>query len=294
MGARWAACAAGCFLACSGTSATLDRDAGTDAGSMDAGPEDGPDDAGPDAGEDAGPPSPYGQGCSSQQDATGLVLRKGKTAGPKGGLHEYYTYVPRSYDPSSVIPLVVSLHGAGDNAQNFVSFWEKDADEKGFMVLVPEASAEVIAPTRTTPAGYTWESTDTVVVDGAIADIQRCYNTDLRHQIIHGFSAGGELAYILGLSSLSFSGLAISSSDLGSAEVVAGRRLLPSAWLIPASIFHGEQDPNFPFAKCGEGSRDALVDAGHTVYFHPFVGGHMTSAADWLQMYGDLESSTTP
>jgi predicted esterase len=95
-----------------------------------------------------------------------------------------------------------------------------------------------------------------------------------------------------------FSGLAIASSDLGSASILAKEaklpELLPSEWLIPASLFHGEQDPNFPFKLCGEGSRDALLDAGHTVYFHPFVGGHETSPADALQQYEDLESSTSP
>jgi len=95
-----------------------------------------------------------------------------------------------------------------------------------------------------------------------------------------------------------FSGLAIASSDLGTAEVyeaeLKGPALLPSEWLIPASLFHGEQDPNFPFAQCGEGSRDALVDAGHVVYFHPFMGGHTTNAADALLQYEDLASSISP
>jgi predicted esterase len=161
------------------------------------------------------------------------------------------------------------------------------------MALVPEASS-------TLGPGYTWDTTDTALIDGAIDDIQRCYNTDLHHQILHGFSAGGLIAYIMGLGpdDSRFSGLAIASSDLGTAEYYAAQSklpaLLPSAWEIPASLFHGEQDPNFPFAQCGEGSRDALLDAGHTVYFHPFTGGHTTNAADALQQYEDLESSISP
>jgi predicted esterase len=266
------------------------NDAGTDAG-VDAG-----EDAGVDAGEDAGPPSPYGTGCSTNQDMTGVVLRSGKY-GTDGKAHDYYTYVPASYSPATEIPLVISLHGAGDTAKNFVNLWTADADEGGFMVLVPEASG-VDGP------GYTWDTTDTDLITGATEDIERCYNTDLHRHILHGFSAGGLIGYILGLSQAdSYSGLAISSSDLTTAEIYWGElhgmqntalSLLPSAWLIPVSIYHGSTDPNFPIAETGERSRDILLDAGHTVYWHEFNGGHTTNAAYVYQMWEDLKDSTSP
>ncbi len=292
-GAACAALLTSFTVTCACAAFRTEQDAGLDAGPDQGSPDAG--DGGADAGLDAGPPSPYGQGCSSMQDAIGLVLRKGATSKlPR----QYYTYVPTSYDPSIPIPLVISLHGDGDNAEHFMTaLWEADADQKGFMVLVPEGSAQVLAGP---PPGYTFETTDTTLINGAIDDVQRCYNTDLHHQILHGFSAGGELAYIMGLGpdDNRFSGLAIASSDLGSAIILAERSklpsLLPSEWLIPASLFHGTQDPNFPFAQCGEGSRDALVDAGHAVDFHSFNGGHETSPADALQQYEDLESSTSP
>jgi len=264
-------------------------DAGVDAGELvDAGePDAGPVDAG---WMDAGPPSPYGHGCSAQQDATGLVLRSGMTGGDST-VHKYYSYVPASYDPSVPIAVIISLHGAGDTASNFVNLWEGDVDQSDFMVVVPEASA-ALGP------GFTWTTTDLAVVVGAMQDIDRCYRTDPHRQILHGFSAGGLIAYWLGLSqSARFSGLAIASSDLGTAEYYAsqsGVTLLPSAWEIPVSIFHGTTDPNFPIAQTGEPSRDALLDAGHPVFWHQFNGGHTTNAADALQMWNDLKSSTSP
>jgi predicted esterase len=282
--------ALGLALAAACDSGLEDGGVEADAGNLDAGEADaGPLDAGaPDAGPvDAGPTSPYGQGCSAQQDATGLVLRSGMTGGDQT-VHTYYTYVPATYDPNVPIAVIVSLHGAGDTAKNFVGLWETDADQNDFMVLVPEASA-ALGP------GFTWSTTDLAVVVGAMQDIDRCYRTDMHRHILHGFSAGGIIGYWLGLSqSLLFSGLAIASSDLGTAEYYAGHSLLPSAWKIPASIFHGSQDPNFPIAQTGEPSRDALLDAGHTVYWHEFNGGHTTNAADALQMWNDLKSSTSP
>jgi predicted esterase len=279
-------------LAACGSNAVV-KDGG-DTGPMDAGVDAG-DDGGMDAGEDAGPPSPYGVGCSSDQDQTGVVLRSGKY-GTDGKSHQYFTYVPSSYSPATEIPLIISLHGAGDTAKNFIKLWEADAEKGGFMALVPEASS-AYGP------GYTWDLTDTDLILGATGDIEHCYNTDLRRHILHGFSAGGLIAYILGLAQAdSFSGLAIASSDLGTAEIYWGElhgkktalSLLPSPWLIPVSMFHGSQDMNFPIDMTGIPSRNVLADAGHMVYWHEFDGGHMTDPADALQMWNDLEGSRSP
>jgi poly(3-hydroxybutyrate) depolymerase len=286
----------------SGIDAGIDAgpDAGIDAGPMDAGPGAGPDggalDAGGDAGIDAGtdPSYPYGHGCSGQQDVTGLVQRV-SLIGTDQMMHTYYSYVPASYDGGWAIPLVVSLHGAGDTAMNFVYLWQQIADDNGFMVLLPEGSAVL-------GSGYTWNIPDAFVVFGAMDDISRCYRTDMHRHILHGFSAGGFIAYIDGLSQSDklFSGIAMSSSDLGTAEYYAQHDLpgypplLPSGWLIPVSMTHGTQDPNFPFMQCAEGSRDALVDAGHTVYFHQFAGGHTTNSDLVLLQWNDLKDSQSP
>ncbi len=247
-------------------------------------------------GEDAGPPSPYGTGCWTARVQTGVVVRDAGSTETDGKSHDYYTYVPSSYNPSTETPLIISLHGAGDTAKNFINLWEADAEKGGFMVLVPEASA-AYGP------GYTWDLTDTDLIVGTTGDIERCYNTDLHRHILHGFSAGGLIGYILGLSQAdSYSGLAIASSDLFTAEVYWGElhgkktalSFLPSAWLIPVSIFHGSQDMNFPINETGIPSRNVLADAGHTVYWHEFNGGHETSPADALQMWNDLKGWTSP
>lgn len=269
-------------LACGSSTGLSDAGGQLDSG-IDAGPE------------DAGTVNelPYGYDCSGQQDVIELVRRSGML-GTDGLVHAYYSYVPETYDAGAEIPLIVSLHGAGDTASNFVGLWEMLSEENGFMVLVPEASSAL-------GSGFTWSLPgDISVIEGAITDIQRCYHTDLHRYILHGLSAGGYLGYILGLSQtdLLFSGLVIASSDLGLSEQYAREiglpPLLPSGWLIPVSISHGVHDPNFPFEQDGVGSRNALVDAGHTVYFHPFDGGHMTDPAQALQAWNDLKSSVSP
>ena len=102
------------------------------------------------------------------------------------------------------------------------------------------------------------------------------------------------MAYLIGLhDAAKFSGISISSADLGSAEAVHGGSLLPSAWAIPVSHFHGTQDQNFPIQYAIAGM-DKLTDAGHTFYWHPFDGGHTTTPAFAATMYDDLKSSTAP
>ncbi len=51
---------------------------------------------------------------------------------------------------------------------------------------------------------------------------------------------------------------------------------------------------NFPIEETGIPSRNVLADAGHTVYWHEFDGGHETSDADALQMWNDLKGWTSP
>ena len=50
---------------------------------------------------------------------------------------------------------------------------------------------------------------------------------------------------------------------------------------------------NFPIMYAIAGM-NRLIDAGHPFYWHPFDGGHETTAADALQMYMVLHASTAP
>src|SRR5262249_19203108 len=72
--------------------------------------------------------------------------------------------------------------------------------------------------------------------------------------ILNGFSAGGTMAYFIGLSRAErFSGLAIQSSALSAGEYVNGGPLLPAAWKVPVSHFHGDMDMNFTAASALDG-----------------------------------------
>jgi predicted esterase len=226
---------------------------------------------------------PTKQPCTANQDQVGLTMRTAMG-------NPYVAYVPASYDPTKLTPLVIVLHGDGDTAENYLNvIWKANADTDGFIVIAPEGTAAV------GNGGYTYNISDKTLILAAAVDVYNCYAIDWRREIMHGFSAGGIMAYIIGLSQAQlFSGVSISSSDLGTAEYYNGGSLLPSAWEIPFSLSHGTQDQNFPIAMTGIPSMEALEDAGHTVYWHEFNGGHTTTPALAQLMYLDLESSLAP
>ena len=215
--------------------------------------------------------------CASNPNKTGLTNRTAQG-------NAYVAYVPASYVSTKLTPLVIALHGAGDTAQNYLNvIWKGNADTGGFIVIAPEGTAPL-------GNGFTWNGSDEDLILAAAADVYDCYTIDPKKEIMHGFSAGGIMAYMIGLDHAElFSGIAISSADLESAEAIFGGSLLPSAWKIPVSHTHGTQDQNFPIQYAIQGM-DTLIEAGHPFYWHPFDGGHTTTPQFASAMYADLKS----
>ncbi len=270
------------FAACSGDDSNTNTDAAADVTNPTDSPITGDVGTSNDGAiKDASVDAPAKPPCTSNADKVGTTNRTASG-------NPYVAYVPASYDPKKLTPLVVALHGAGDTASNYLNIvWKSNADANGFIVIAPEGTAP-LSP------GFTWNSSDETLILAAAKDVYGCYAIDPKKEILHGFSAGAIMAYFVGLDHADlFSGISISSADLGSAEAVNGGSLLPSAWKIPVSHFHGTQDQNFPISYAIAGM-NKLTDAGHPFFWHPFDGGHTTNAGFANTMYMDLKSSTAP
>ena len=87
--------------------------------------------------------------------------------------------------------------------------------------------------------------------------------------------------------------MAAGSIPGGAQYLNGGPTLFPAAWKVPVVHFHGMQDQSVPFTA-GEQTRDLLTQAGHTVQFHAFQGGHTTSPAQALQAFMELRDSSAP
>lgn len=295
--------AALCLAACAGGSGdepaapddaqddASDADAATDDAALEVATSDA-NDAGPQGDSEADAPTidapvPIDRSkCVASPDALGLTHRVAK--GSAGGSMSYVAFAPASYDPRTALPLVIALHGAGDKSDNyFAAIWQGTAASKGLLVVTPEAS---------TPAGpgFTWSGSDANLILDVVDDFERCYSVDPKRRLINGFSAGGIMAYLIGIEAADqFAGVMIASSDFDSAQALAGKKLLPAPWKIPVAHTHGVTDMNFPIAYARKG-RDELLAAGHVVHWHEFDGGHTTTAAFAATMYDDLAASVAP
>jgi predicted esterase len=231
--------------------------------------------------EDAAPPDR--SKCPTNPDQVG------KTKRMYGSGPGYTLYVPKTYDMHVPSALIEVLHGAGDTVPNYLQLWEPVADQRNVIILAPEASSPL-------STGFTWLNSDETFILGELDDVASCYSIDPKRRILHGFSAGGVMAYWLGLAKADlFSGIAIFSADLGSAEAVSGMTLLPAPWKIPVSHTHGMDDQNFPISYA-LASKTRLEAAGHPFYWHPVPGGHTAPATipNALQAFDDLKSGAAP
>ncbi|PKP02499.1 MAG: hypothetical protein CVU11_11725 [Bacteroidetes bacterium HGW-Bacteroidetes-6] len=118
-----------------------------------------------------------------------------------GGLtRQYKEYVPASYTGSNPVPLVICLHGLGDNMTNFSGIgMHLLADSAQFITLYPQAVSS--------PYGTAWNSGASIygiTLNGTIDDVgfisalidttSDLYNIDPTRVYVCGFSMGGFMA----------------------------------------------------------------------------------------------------
>ncbi len=202
----------------------------------------------------------------------------------------FHTYVPATYSKTKPVPVVVALHGAGDQAISYLKYeWQANADALGWIVVAPEGSLIV-------STGKGWAAIDESRIMGALQVSRACYATLTKKTIIQGFSTGASMALFVALKHPNdFSGVALSSGSLDQAEKTfnGGAALLPAARALPVSIFHGKTDPVVLFTAA-QATQSSLEKNGHTVTFHSFTGAHKTTPADALIEANDLASASAP
>lgn len=180
-----------------------------------------------------------------------------------GETRQYIQYVPAVYDGSEPVPLVIALHGLGDNMTNFSNVgFQFVADTANFIVVYPEA-LEYVAPVIgsmgnawNSGAGsfgiYPSQSVDDVGFINAIMDsVSSEFNIDQSRIFITGFSMGSfmsnRLACQLTNRVAAIAGVAGTIGD--------GYTCAPSA-NIPVCHIHGTFDTNVGYGTDGGGTQD--------------------------------------
>jgi polyhydroxybutyrate depolymerase len=156
-----------------------------------------------------------------------------------GKKREYLLYVPRSYDPTKLTPLVISMHGAGlwPTQQMALSEWNRLAESEGLIVVYPSGLAA--AGPRVWGVGAGPRLTiDVRFISELIDKLEADYNIDRQRIYANGFSNGGGMAFVLSCTL---------ADRIAAVGMVGAAQTLPWSWCtehraVPMIAFHGTAD----------------------------------------------------
>jgi phospholipase/carboxylesterase len=201
--------------------------------------------------------------------------------GSEGVSNDGYLYVPAAYRPEKPAPLVLLLHGAGEDARDGLAQLRGQADETGLILLALSSR------------GPTWDSildrgrygSDIATIDQTLEHTFSRWAVDPARVAVGGYSDGASYALSLGLANgdLFSHVLAFSPGFLAP----AGQRSSPSIF-----VSHGTQDRWLPIDSCSRRIVPHLERAGYEVRYREFEGSHVVppaiarEAAIWLANRG--------
>ncbi|NTV84294.1 MAG: T9SS type A sorting domain-containing protein, partial [Bacteroidales bacterium] len=150
----------------------------------------------------------------------------------------YRLHLPVDYNPDSLYPLVINMHGLGSNAfeQEIYTEFNNVADTSGFIVSYPNGISEtwnIASSTGTDDVGF---------ISALIDTINYLYGVDLQRVYATGMSMGGFMSYRLACE--------LSDRIAAIASVTGLQAFYPCdpGRSVPVAQFHGTADPVVPYA----------------------------------------------
>lgn len=159
----------------------------------------------------------------------------------------YRIYIPANYDSSQPVPLVLALHGLGDNANNFQGVgFNQIADTANFIAVYPNALTDPLLGAAGWSAGMNpLNNIDDVGFLNALLDsIQSEYSIDTNRIYVCGFSMGGFMTHKLACAS--GERIAAIASVAGTLPATSVATCTPSR-AIPVLHIHGTSDQTIPY-----------------------------------------------
>jgi polyhydroxybutyrate depolymerase len=185
-----------------------------------------------------------------------LFSQTSKTMQFDGLTRKYIEYVPSTYNGTEAVPVVLCLHGLGDNMNNFYNIGMNYlADIDNFIVLTPEAIADPNYGTAwNSGASYMGIVLNQTVDDvGFLSALIDCtvalYNVDESNIFVTGFSMGGFMTNRLACELTSkFKAVASVAGTIGNSLTCS-----PSQ-TIPFCHFHGTADGTVAYTNNNYGN----------------------------------------
>jgi len=209
------------------------------------------------------------------------VATKGLTQLVFGGNKDGILYIPESYSPEKIMPLMIALHGAGGSS-NFWKSYHARAESRDMVFMAIDSQDR------------TWDliiddyGDDVQVIDKALKYVFNRCNIDPEHIVLCGFSDGATYALSLGISNgdlfshlIGYSpGYVINVDSVGKPKIY---------------ISHGKNDSVLPVEGSSGYIVPTFINSGYDVTYYEFRGGHALPSSifdmslDWF--LGSLESA---
>jgi len=163
--------------------------------------------------------APKGGKAPPKQDKkaeTGMLKRTNQTRD-----HEYFMYVPETYDPNVSHALLLWLHPVGKgkdkDLEDFQAAWKDICIDHNIILVMPKSDNE-----------NGWLGSESEAVVGIVQDVLGQYTIDRQRVVAHGMGIGGQMAYYLGFTARDlFRGVAATGAVMSSPvkETVQNQRL---------------------------------------------------------------------
>lgn len=163
-----------------------------------------------------------------------------------GEERSYQIYVPKTYNPKTPTPLVITLHGYSSNPADAIysSRWNRLADAEGLIAVYPLGTG---SPTYWHIFDYAYggrsSQTDVQFFSDLIDQLEEKYNIDPARIYVNGISMGGGMSFVLACNL---------SERIAAVGSVSGAYSYPLAECnpqkpVPLIAFHGTEDDIVPY-----------------------------------------------
>ena len=129
---------------------------------------------------------------------------------------EFIYSVPKNYKPQQSMPLLIALHGSGDNMLAFFDLFKPVTDSTGYVLLAVQGLRRYDSG-----FGWSWDKNGEISILTCLDIIRQQVHIDQNRIFILGFSSGGKMAYrIVTAHAIIFKGLALLSAPLSGEDIV--------------------------------------------------------------------------
>lgn len=188
--------------------------------------------------------------------------------------------VPPSFDPKIYRPLLVVLHGAGNNGERYIQDWSVELGHDDMVILAPNSKDK---------DGH-WSTSDDSTILNLISKVRAAYQISSSKIFIAGFSSGGWMTWYMGLRyPRMFKAAAVLA---GWTEPERIQQAIEDGWRPPAFfIISGNKDKGIPVTIEQIRNLVAQMKKGRMqVRFEEFNGGHVSPIEHLVLVFDWLDS----